>query len=337
MAAQKPLTVPSRYADDKQRTRLAKLNVLVADRNHRTASLVQRILFSFGFRSMDVTTNGESVVALLRSRHYDILILELDMEPVDGIALVKAIRNAKDDARIPRDIPILMLTAKSDKESVIAARDAGITEFVAKPFSAKTISNRIVRIIDSPRAFVESASYTGPDRRRRGEPPPGVEDRRGTGKGKITPANHTLQRELGDITAAQIINELAVAQAQTDLLSAEDDFIDWAREYIAELELAFQDLQRKPTSRNARRLMIDAAYSVKSQAGVFGYQLGTEVAGLLMDYLSSRRTYGSNSLIVVGKHIETIKILFREKIKDEGQDVAGEMIASLKKLIFKIG
>lgn len=337
MALRTPPTRPLRHSDEERRARLSKLHVLVADRDHRTASLVQRILFSFGFRNMDITTNADSMLALLRTRPYDILILELNMEPLDGITLVKNIRTAKDDARIPAYIPILMLTAKSDKENVIAARDAGITEFVAKPFSAKTISNRIIQIIDNPRAFIECANYTGPDRRRRGEPPPGVEDRRGSGKGKITPANEGLKKELGNITAADIINELVVAEAQMELVRAEDDFIDWARQYIEDLEGAFKDLQRQPTSKHARHQMIDAAYAIKSQAGMFGYTLGTEVAGLMLDYLSSRRNYDSNSLIVIGKHIDTIRIIFHERIKESGLALASEMIVNLKKLIFKIG
>ncbi len=337
MPPKKTLTAPLRYSETDRRERLAKLNVLVADRDHRTASLVQRILFSFGFRNMDITTNGDSALALLRSRPYNIIITEWNMAPVDGVALVKAIRNAKDDARIPRDIPILMLTAKSDKDSVLAARDAGITEFVAKPFSAKTISNRIIQIIDNPRAFVESATYTGPDRRRKGTPPPGIEDRRGNGKSKITPANEDLKKELGDFSAADIINALAIAQAQAELLKAEDDFFDWAREDIEALERAFAHIKLKPSDQDARAQLLDAAYAIKSQAGIFGYPLGTEVAGVLVEYVTSRRKFNANNLIVVAKHIDTINVVFKQKIKEDGEAIARDMIASLKKLIFKLG
>jgi DNA-binding response OmpR family regulator len=330
-------TANVKYSETDRRERLARLNVLVADRDFRTASLVQRILFSFGFRNMDVTTNGESALALLRSRPYNILITEWNMVPVDGVALVKAIRTAKDDARIPRDIPILMLTAKSDKESVLIARDAGITEFVAKPFSAKTISNRIIQIVDNPRVFIESATYIGPDRRRRGEPPPGVEDRRGKGKSKISPANTSLQKELGSFSAAEIINDLAVAQAQAELLKAENDFIDWAREDIMQLEKAYKAIKLHPNDKDAQRDLIDAAYAIKSQAGIFGYPLGTEVAGLMVEYLSSRRKFNSDNLIVVSKHIDTISVIFKQKIKENGQGIAMDMLHSLKKLIFKLG
>lgn len=337
MVTKKNSTVKVKFSEADRRERLAKLNVLVADRDFRTASLVQRILFSFGFRNLDVTTNGESALALLRSRPYNILITEWNMVPVDGVALVKAIRTAKEDARIPRDIPILMLTAKSDKESVLTARDAGITEFVAKPFSAKTISNRIIQIIDNPRAFIESKAYVGPDRRRRGEPPPGVEDRRGKGKSKVSPANSSLQKQLGSFSAAEIINDLAVAQAQAELLKAENDFIDWAREDIMQLEKAYKAIKLHPSDKDARQELLDAAYAIKSQAGIFGYPLGTEVAGLMVEYLSSRRKYNSDNLIVLGKHIDTIGVIFKQKIKESGQGIAMDMLHSLKKLILKLG
>lgn len=323
-----------------RRERLGQLNVLVADRDFRTASLVQRILFSFGFRNMDVTTNGESALALLRSRPYNILITEWNMVPVDGVTLVKTIRSAQTDERIPRDIPILMLTAQSDKQSVLAARDAGITEFVAKPFSARTISERIIQIIDNPRAFIVSKSYVGPDRRRRGEPPPGMEDRRSKGKPKdaeVTPAVNSFQQQLGSMSAADIINDIAVARAQAELLKAENDFIDWAKDDIIRLEKAFGDIKRNPENEEARNALLDAAYAIKSQAGIFGYPLGTEIASLLVDYVTSRRAFKSDNLIVLSKHIETIGIIFKEKMKENGQGIAKEMINSLRKLILKLG
>lgn len=326
------------YSEIDRRERLVKLNVLVADRDHRTASLVQRILFSFGFRNMDVTTSGDSALALLRSRPYDIIITEWNMSPIDGLTLVKAIRNAKDDKRIPRDIPIIMLTARADKESVRDARDAGITEFVAKPFSAKTISNRIIQIIDNPRAFVEAPGYVGPDRRRRGEPPPGVADRRqGADGDKVKPANQSLQKQLGNLTAAEILNDMAIAEAQAELLKAENDFVDWARDDIERLRKAYLAIKARPSNKDAHRDLTYAAYAIKSQAGIFGYQLGTEVASLLVDYLTTRRTYTSDSILVIGKHIDTINIIFKQEIREGGQGIAVEMIQSLRHLIKKLG
>lgn len=337
MVTPKKVAFPPVVHEVDLRERLALVRVLVADRDHRTASLVQRILFSFGFRNMDVTTSGESALALLKSRPYDILITEWNMVPIDGVALVKAIRSAQHDKRIPRDIPILMLTARADKDSVSVARDAGITEFVVKPFSAKTMSNRIIRIIDNPRAFVESGSYTGPDRRRKGSPPPGAGERRGRGKAEVTPANAQLRKQLGNVSAAEIIDNLAVNAAQNALNRAESEFIDWARSDVIRLEISYQALRERPSSSDALRDLTYAAYAIKSQAGIFGYALGTEVAGLLVDFLESRKTFGTDHLVVIGKHIETINVIFREQIKESGQAVAMDMIHSLKKLSEKLG
>lgn len=318
-----------------RRGRLANLKVLVADRNHRTASLVQRVLFSFGFRNLDVTTSGESALTLLRSRSYDILITEWNMAPVNGIELVKAIRAAKDDNRLARDLPILMLTAQADKESIIIARDAGITEFVAKPFSAKTMSTRIIQIIDTPRAFVESEGYTGPCRRRRGEPPPGVADRR-IRNNAVAPES-SLQDQLDDATAADILNTHVVEEAQTDLLKVEDEFIAWARDDIEQLEKAYLTLTQKPDDSAAYENMRNITYTIKSQAGIFGYMLGTEAASLLVDYLASHKQFSGANLMVLRKFIDAISTIFRQGIKDNGHAVAAETIIALKKLTQKLG
>ncbi len=64
-------------------------------------------------------------------------------------------------------VPIIMTTAYAEKQRVMEARDIGITEFIAKPLSAKTLMARITAVIEHPRPFVRSPRYFGPDRRRR--------------------------------------------------------------------------------------------------------------------------------------------------------------------------
>ena len=326
----------AQYSELDKRERLGTLNVLVADRDHRTASLMQRILFSFGFRSMDVTTNGESAMTLLRSRPYDLIITEWNLVPIDGVTLVKAIRQAKEDARIRRDIPIIMLTARTDVESVQIARDAGITEYVAKPFSAKTISNRIIRVIDAPRNFVEVDGYVGPCRRRRGEPPPGVADRRVRDVAKMLPGQ-SLQQQLGRFTAADILNDVTVEQAQAELMKAQSEFVDWASENILRLEETFADLKARPHNRDARRALLDAAYSVRAQAGIFGYPLGAEIATSMVQYVDKHRNFTKDNLTVISKHIDTLTVIFKQQLKAASDEVATEMLGSLRKLIARLG
>ena len=63
-------------------------------------------------------------------------------------------------------VPIIMLTGHSEKKRVIAARDAGVTEFMAKPISAKALYQRILNVVANPRPFIKTKTYFGPDRRR---------------------------------------------------------------------------------------------------------------------------------------------------------------------------
>src|ERR1700761_7580061 len=81
-------------------------------------------------------------------------------------------------------LPIVMMTGHSEKSRVVEARDAGVTEFVAKPLTAKSVLERLQAVIYRPRPFVRTANYFGPDRRRREDPAYGGPWRRAGEEGK---------------------------------------------------------------------------------------------------------------------------------------------------------
>ena len=318
------------------RDKFAKVRVLLADRDIRTATLVQRVLLSFGFSNIDIAHNGKAALDKLAEHKFDLLITEWAMAPVSGIEMVKAIRRAKAEKRIKRDIPIIMLTAQGQKETVIDARDAGISEFLVKPFSAQTISDRLIQVIDNPRAFVDSDSFVGPCRRRKGSPPPGMQERRGQKKADILPPNRDIRETIG-VDASEILTEIEVKRAQLELQKAESDFIAWAKDDISSLENTYKQLAANPSHPQAKRQMLEAAYAIKSQAGIFGYDLGTQIAGMLVDYLNAHGDIDSNRLTVIRKHIDVISVVFRNQIKNAAQNVGRELIASLHKLVEKLG
>ncbi len=331
-----------------KRELLGTLHVLVADRNDRTAALVRRILFSFGFRNMHIVTSGAEALKLLASEKFDLIITELEMSPVDGIELVRAIRSAQEDKRIRRDIPIIMLTAHTEINNVELARDTGITEFLAKPFSAKTISTRIIQIIDNPRAFVESPSYTGPCRRRRTNDmlngkfnrrlPPELRKQLipADEAEKIIPPDTKLKEQFMPLTGSDLLNDEVVAAAQEVLMQAEGEFIEWAKEYIAQLEHAYTSLCADHEDKSAAAALREAAYAINSQAGIFGYDLGTQVGDMLVKYLSSHPQIHTKNLIVIRKHMDAVNVIFREHIKESGQQIGADLLVSLQKLIIKL-
>jgi len=93
-------------------------------------------------------------------------IIFCDWTPdLDGMGFVRQIRQA-DDTPTPY-CPIVVVTANTELRHVCYARDNGMTEFLAKPISAKTIYSRLCSVIENPRAFIRVGKFFGLDRRRR--------------------------------------------------------------------------------------------------------------------------------------------------------------------------
>ncbi len=95
----------------------------------------------------------------------DLALIDWEMKPVNGIDLVRRIRT--DPNSLNTFMPIIMVSGHSEIGNIVYARDAGVTEYLVKPISAKTLLSRINNVIEHPRRFVRIGKYFGPDRRRR--------------------------------------------------------------------------------------------------------------------------------------------------------------------------
>lgn len=144
---------------------LAKLKVLVVDDNQHMTSIVKTILRGFGVKATFEAHNADDALDLLRSQPVDLIVLDYAMDPVDGPQLARMIRTGPESSHT--FAPIIMLTAYAEKSKVEAARDAGVTEFCAKPVSAAELYRKVRVAINAPRSFIRTPLYFGPDRRRR--------------------------------------------------------------------------------------------------------------------------------------------------------------------------
>ena len=137
---------------------------MVADDNAHMSRIVRTLLRAFGSREIYEAEDGASGLEAVEAFSPDILITDITMPIFDGIELTRMIRNP-DGCRHPF-LPIVVLSAYSEKKHVIAARDAGATEFLCKPVSATALYRRIQNVVANPRDFIRTKSYFGPDRRR---------------------------------------------------------------------------------------------------------------------------------------------------------------------------
>ncbi|MCC6383364.1 MAG: response regulator [Dehalococcoidia bacterium] len=147
--------------------RCEALKILLVDDNQHMRTMLSELLRSLGCRDIYQAANGLAAMQTLRNEMIDIVVTDLAMEPVDGIAFIRKLRTAPDSPN--RFIPIIMVSGHATQRRVAEARDAGVNEFLAKPITARGVLDRIRRVIDDSRSFVKSGDYFGPDRRRRND------------------------------------------------------------------------------------------------------------------------------------------------------------------------
>jgi two-component system chemotaxis response regulator CheY len=141
------------------------LPALVADPSSHMATLVAVMLRSLGIRSIDATVDLPHTATELARRPYRLILIDEHLGGREGFDMIRALRQL--DIHPNRETPIFMMAAAPDAKMIAAARDAGVTEFLKKPFSAEHIKLRLDGLAKAPRTFVEAEAYMGPDRRRR--------------------------------------------------------------------------------------------------------------------------------------------------------------------------
>lgn len=144
---------------------ITKRGVLVADASAHMAALVAVMLRSLGRKDIREVCDASKAMFELNHRSFDLLIIDDALVGLDGVAFTRKLR-ANSDCR-NRLIPIIMMSAAPDAKRIADARDAGITEFLRKPFAANHLLTRLDNITAHPRSFIESAEFVGPDRRRK--------------------------------------------------------------------------------------------------------------------------------------------------------------------------
>jgi len=150
---------------------MANLVVMIVDDNDHMRRLLRSILEALSISQVREATNR--MVALNDSKLMvpDVIITDIMMEPLNGLEFTRMLRD--DPSHPATRVPVLMVTGFSEKQHVEAARDAGVTEFLAKPVTVKGVGARLESLLNNPRRFIRSQSFSGPDRRRRQLP---VED-----------------------------------------------------------------------------------------------------------------------------------------------------------------
>ncbi|MEM8855385.1 MAG: chemotaxis response regulator CheY [Pseudomonadota bacterium] len=113
--------------------------VLVVDDYKTMVRIIKNLLKQIGFKDVDDAADGTEALEKLKEKSYGLVISDWNMEPMTGFELLKTVR-ADDNLK---DIPFIMVTAEAKSENVVAAKKAGVSNYIVKPFNAQTLKGKI--------------------------------------------------------------------------------------------------------------------------------------------------------------------------------------------------
>jgi two-component system chemotaxis response regulator CheY len=141
-----------------------EFRALIADPSTHMAGLVTLMLHTLKLRAVDEVGNSKHAAEFLERRPYTLMLIDDQLGAEENFALIRTLRTTADHPN--RTVPIIMMASAPDASLIVKARDAGVTEFLRKPFSAQHIQLRLEAIRNAPREFIEATGFAGPDRRR---------------------------------------------------------------------------------------------------------------------------------------------------------------------------
>lgn len=150
----------------------ANKRVLLVDDHTHIRAIFTSILNGLGMFRLSTADRSDRALSTLEAEPIDLVITDFNMPGLSGIGLAQRIRQEirSKNPRFNPSIPIIMITSFGTKKCLMAARDAGVDEFLAKPFTTLAVAERIDSAINMQRSFIVSENYIGPCRRRKVDP-----------------------------------------------------------------------------------------------------------------------------------------------------------------------
>lgn len=117
--------------------------ILVVDDYNTMVRIIRNLLKQLGFENVDEASDGQAALGKLRVKPYGLVISDWNMEPMTGYELLQQVR--ADDKL--KTTPFIMITAESKTENVIAAKKAGVNNYIVKPFNAQTLKQKMASVL----------------------------------------------------------------------------------------------------------------------------------------------------------------------------------------------
>jgi len=119
------------------------MKILIVDDYKTMLRILRNLLRQLNFNNIDEATDGAMALQKLREESFGMVISDWNMEPMTGIQLLREVRS---DEKL-KHLPFIMITAESKSENVIAAKEAGVSNYIVKPFNAETLKTKMASVL----------------------------------------------------------------------------------------------------------------------------------------------------------------------------------------------
>ena len=119
------------------------MNVLIVDDYKTMLRIIRNLLKQIDFNNVEEASDGSDALAKLRAGNFGLVISDWNMAPMTGLELLQEVRQ---DSRL-KATPFIMITAESKAENVVAAKQAGVSNYIVKPFNAETLKEKIEKVL----------------------------------------------------------------------------------------------------------------------------------------------------------------------------------------------
>jgi two-component system, chemotaxis family, chemotaxis protein CheY len=119
------------------------MKILIVDDFKTMLKIIRSLLKQLGFNNVDEATDGTAALELMKTNKYQMIISDWNMEPMSGIELLRTIRANPET----KALPVILITAESKIENVILAKQAGVSNYIVKPFNADTLKEKLVSVL----------------------------------------------------------------------------------------------------------------------------------------------------------------------------------------------
>lgn len=340
----------------------SRLSVLVVEDSAFMRSLFINVLRALGVERITVAEDGEQAIRMLKPVQktksgqmightgIDVVVCDYFMPTVDGAMVLRWIRRSEHSP--DRFLPFLMVSAAADMDTLVKARDNGIDEFLAKPFSAEMLASRLTALVEHPRQTIFAPTYFGPDRRRRKKEVP-TERRTNTEddieivhSAKDVAALKNSDKKVWHFRLPRALRKklstgeggpdepafdpALLEAAETKIQDMEGDYSDWVAETLdiltQEQNRAIEDMENAAIHISEIRRI---AHELRGQGGIFGYPLMTQFGKSLYEQTHEDMEITVPLLELVKAHIDLIKVVTKQKIKGDGGETGKQLMTSL--------